>query len=222
MADDKVEIVVLDCGFSMFGMRARIALAGKGVQYKRLEQDLTNKSPLLLQMNPIQKMIPVLIHNGKPICESLIIVEYIDQVWNHTAPLLPPDRYLRARARFWANFVDLKVYGASRRIWNSNGEEQVKGKNEFIESLSQMEEELGNKVYFGGDMFGFVDVALIPFYCWFYTYETFGNFKIEEECPKLIAWAKRCKMRESVSKSLGDEKQVYESVLAYKKSSRLA
>ena len=75
---------LLDFWPSMFGMRVRIALAEKGVAYEYVEEDLKNKSPLLLQMNPIHKKIPVLIHNGKPVCESSIIVEYIDEVWKRS------------------------------------------------------------------------------------------------------------------------------------------
>ena len=103
------EVVLLDMWASMFGLRVRIALAEKGIKYEYKEQDLFNKSPLLLQMNPIHKKIPVLIHNGKPISESLIILEYIDEVWKHKSPLLPSDPYQRAQARFWADFVDKKV-----------------------------------------------------------------------------------------------------------------
>lgn len=103
------EVVLLDYWVSMFGMRARIALAEKGVKYKYVEEDLRNKSPLLLKSNPIFKKIPVLIHNGKPVCESLIIVQYIDEVWTDKAPLLPVDPYQRAQARFWADFIDKKV-----------------------------------------------------------------------------------------------------------------
>ncbi|KAI8009487.1 putative glutathione S-transferase parC [Camellia lanceoleosa] len=50
---------------------------------------------------------------------------------------------------------------------------------------------LGDKPYFGGQTCGFVDIALVTFCCWFYSYETFGNFNVELECPKLIALAKR-------------------------------
>jgi glutathione S-transferase len=108
MAD---ELVLLDTWPSMFGMRVRIALAEKGIKYEYKEQDLKNKSELLLKMNPINKKIPVLIHNGKPICESLIIVQYIDEVWNDRSPLLPSDPYQRAQARFWADFFDQKSVG---------------------------------------------------------------------------------------------------------------
>ena len=103
MAD---EIILLDLWASMLGMRVRVALAEKGLKYEYREQDLRNKSPLLLEMNPVHKKIPVLIHNGKPICESLIIVQYIDEVWYNKSPLLPSDPYQRAQARFWADYTD--------------------------------------------------------------------------------------------------------------------
>lgn len=90
-------------------------------------------------------------------------------------------------------------------------------KRELIEGLKELEKVLGDKLYFGGDTFGFVDIALIPFYSWFYTYEALGNFKVEAECHKLIVWAKRCMKRESVSKSVADENEVYEFVVDYRK-----
>ena len=54
-------------------------------------------------------IIPVLVHGGKPVCESMIIVEYIDQTWPQN-PLLPSDPYERAIARFWVKFAEDKVY----------------------------------------------------------------------------------------------------------------
>ena len=63
------EVVLLDFWPSMFGMRVRIALAEKGIRYEYKEEDLKNKSPLLLEMNPINKQIPVFIHNGS-LCVS--------------------------------------------------------------------------------------------------------------------------------------------------------
>ncbi|XP_027064701.2 probable glutathione S-transferase parA [Coffea arabica] len=213
MAGDKV--VLLDTHVSAFGMRVRIALAEKGIEHEYKEENLADKSPLLLEMNRVHKKIPVLIHNGKPVCESLIIVQYIDEVWHDKNPLLPSDPYQRAQARFWADFVDKKLYDAGWRLWATKGEEQEAAKKELIGTVKTLEAELGDKTYFGGEDFGYVDVALIPFYNWFYTYETCGNFKIE--CPKLVEWAKRCMQRETVSKSLADPHKIYEFVVSLKK-----
>ncbi|KAK9750549.1 hypothetical protein RND81_02G204600 [Saponaria officinalis] len=210
------EVVLLDFWPSSFGMRVRIALGEKGVKFEYRDEDLRNKSELLLSMNPVHKKIPVLVHNNKPVCESLIIVEYIDEVWNETNPLLPSDPYLRAQARFWADFVDKKIYSSIKKVWTTKGEDQDAGKLEFIENLKVLEEQLGDKMYFGGDTFGYVDVTLVPFYSWFYTLEIVANFKIEESCPTLIAWAKRCMLRESVAKALPDEKKIYEFMLQLK------
>jgi glutathione S-transferase len=115
MAD---EVVLLGFWASMFGIRAMIALAEKGIKYEYKEEDLENKSELLLKMNPVHKKIPVLIHNGKPVCESLIIVQYIDEAWKDRSPLLPSDPYQRAQARFWADFVDKKVRSLNYLLCN--------------------------------------------------------------------------------------------------------
>ncbi|KAK8651907.1 hypothetical protein V6N13_141482 [Hibiscus sabdariffa] len=211
------EVVLLDFWASPFGIRVRIALAEKGIKYENREEDLRNKSALLLQMNPVHKKIPVLIHNAKPISESLIQVQYIDEVWHDTAPLLPSDPYQKANARFWADFVDKKMYELGSKIWRTKGEEQATAKKGFIESLKLLEEQLGDKTYFGGENLGYLDIALVPFYCWFYAYEKCGDFSIEAECPKLIAWVKRCMQKESVANSLPEQEKVYQLVLQAKK-----
>ena len=105
----KEEVVVLDFWPSAFGMRVRIALEEKGVQYEFKESNPFDKSDLLLKSNAVHKKIPVLIHNGQPICESLNIVLYIDETWNDKSPLMPQDPYDRANARFWADYVDKNV-----------------------------------------------------------------------------------------------------------------
>ncbi|KAJ4976215.1 hypothetical protein NE237_001321 [Protea cynaroides] len=106
--------------------------------------------------------------------------------------------------------IKLQCYGCIRRIlYSGKEEERDAAKEEFIDMLKVMEEELGDKPYFGGNNFGFIDVSLLPFYSWFYALEKFGNFSIGAKCPKLIIWAKRCMERESVAKSLPDPIMMY-------------
>ncbi|KAA8524945.1 hypothetical protein F0562_011417 [Nyssa sinensis] len=131
---------------------------------------------------------------------------------------MPSDSYQRAQARFWADFIDKKMYEGGTKVWTSKGEDLEAAKTEYIKTLKLLEGELGDKPYFGGETFGYVDVALVPFYSWFYAYETCGNFSIGAECPTLIAWAKRCLEKESVAKSLPDQHKVYDFVLHLRKT----
>jgi glutathione S-transferase len=109
------------------------------------------------------------------------------------------------------------VYDCGTRLWKLKGEGQEAAKKEMIEVLQLLEAQLGDKKYFGGDTFGFLDVAFVPFTSWFYSYETFGNFSVEAAVPKIVQWAKRCMERESVAKTLDDPKKVYEFVGVLKK-----
>ncbi|KAJ1259689.1 hypothetical protein BS78_10G174800, partial [Paspalum vaginatum] len=208
---------LLDFWVSPFGQHCRIALAEKGLAYEYSEQELLGaKSDLLLRSNPVHKKVPVLLHGGRRVCESLVILAYLDEAFPDAYALLPSDPYARARARFWAAYTD-KVYEAGTRLWKLKGDARAQARDEIVRVLGNLDAELGDKEFFGGDVFGLVDVALVPFVPWLPSYERYGEFSVEETAPRLPAWARRCAERESVAKTLYPPEQVDEFITLLKK-----
>jgi glutathione S-transferase len=217
----KKGLVLLDFWVSPFGQRCRIALAEKGIPYEYSEQELLGtKSDLLLRSNPVHKKIPVLLHDGRPVCESLVILNYLEEAFPETTPKLLPDAaYARAQARFWAAYSD-KVYEVGTRLWKLKGEPQAQAqaRAEIVQVLRNLDGELGDKRFFAGEAFGFVDVALVPFVPWLPSYERYGEFSVQEIAPGLAAWARRCAERDSVAKSLHPPEKVDEFINLLKKT----
>ncbi|CAN1774827.1 Probable glutathione S-transferase parC [Linum perenne] len=168
-------------------------------------------------MNPVHSKIPVLIHRGKPICESLIIIHYIDEVWAHKSPALPSLPFQRSHARFWADYIDNKVdkiYEIYRDL--KSFLKLMLLVEALIDCFRVLERELGDKPFLSGESFGFIDIVFISFYGFFYTFQELGNFNLEAECPKIVHWTQRCLQRESVSKSVVDQHEVFKRVMEMK------
>ncbi|XP_055812528.1 probable glutathione S-transferase [Solanum dulcamara] len=174
------DVKLLGLCYSPFSHRIEWALKIKGVKYEFIEQDLQNKSPLLLQSNPIYKKVPVLIHNSKPICESVVILEYIDEAFERPS-ILPKDPYDRAIARFWVKFFEEKGLAMMKSIF-LKGEEQEKAKEEVYEMLKILDNELKDKKFFVGDRFGYVDIVANATALWFGVLEeVFGIVLVTRE-----------------------------------------
>ncbi|KAL3828252.1 hypothetical protein ACJIZ3_017054 [Penstemon smallii] len=155
-----MEVKLLGHFSSPFVQRVKWALKIKGVEYDYCEEDVVNKSPQLLKLNPVHNKVPVLIHNGKSMVESLIILEYIDETWKTNPPLLPQDPYQRAMTRFWAKFVEEKFLLVAWEGFTSQG---VKHENAVKSALEKIEGELlkGKKKFFGGgETIGYLDLVL--------------------------------------------------------------
>ncbi|XP_073010509.1 glutathione S-transferase U10-like [Typha latifolia] len=152
---------------SAYCVMVQIALKIKGVPYEYVEEDLQNKSEVLLSLNPVHKKVPVLVVDGKPIAESLVILEYIEEKWKKGSPLLPEDDpYKRAMVRFWADFFYQKMIPCSYAIMRTAGEAQEKATEEFIEHLNTVENGIKKDFpksegpFINGDSPGFLDLII--------------------------------------------------------------
>ncbi|XP_061375606.1 probable glutathione S-transferase [Gastrolobium bilobum] len=147
--------------YSPFLWRVVWTLKLKDIPYDYTEEDRFNKSAQLLKYNPVHKKVPVLVHAEKPICESMVIVEYIDETWPQN-PLLPADPYDKALARFWVRYADdLVVSAVVALILSSTAEELEKAIKKILEHLRVVEDQCldDEKKFFGGDTINIVDIA---------------------------------------------------------------
>ncbi|KAJ7526721.1 hypothetical protein O6H91_16G044200 [Diphasiastrum complanatum] len=209
------ELKLLSLWASPYCMRVAIALNMKKVQCEVIEEDLRNKSDLLIKLNPVHKKVPVLIHNGKPICESLIIVEYVDEVWPEDGTrqaILPKDAYCRAMERFWADFIDKKIFPPAYFALRKQGDEQQKAIADFYESYAILEGALAKvseKPFFGGKKLNFVDVILAPLACWLLALEELAGINVNkcESYPRLCEYFKAVREHPAVANVLPDDKK---------------
>ncbi|CAN6971499.1 unnamed protein product [Brassica rapa subsp. trilocularis] len=167
---EREEVKLLGTWYSPVVARAKIALRLKSVDYDYFEEDLFgSKSELLLKSNPVHKKVPVLIHNNKPILESLNIVEYIDETWNASGPsILPSHPHDRSQGRFWSAFVDDKWFPTLIATTITKSENaKAKGMEEVGEGLLLLEDAFisisKGKRFFGGEVIGFMDICLGSF-----------------------------------------------------------
>jgi len=190
------EVKILGAWASPYVLRPQIALNIKSVEYQLLEEKFGAKSELLLKSNPVHKKMPVFIHGDKPICESLVIVQYIDEFWSSGPSILPSDPYDRATARFWAAYIDDKLFPAMRGISMAQGEEAKKAAIEQVkEGLVLLEDAFvkcsNGKEFFGGNCIGYLDITFGSFLGWLRMTEKMNNMKLLDEAttPGLLKWS---------------------------------
>ncbi|EOA27842.1 hypothetical protein CARUB_v10023998mg [Capsella rubella] len=214
-SEDSEEVKLLGMWASPFSRRIEIALTLKGVPYEFSEQDITNKSDLLLRLNPVYKMIPVLVHNGKPISESLVILEYIDDTWRNN-PILPQDPSERAMARFWAKLIDQQICVAAMKVAGTIGEERDAAVEETRNLLMFLEKELVGKDFFGGQSLGLVDIVATLVAFWLIRTEDLLGVKVVpvEKFPEIHRWVKNLSGNDVIKKCIPPEDEHLEYIRA--------
>jgi glutathione S-transferase len=105
-------LVLYDFGNSVCCQKVRITLRAKGLQWDAIRVDLFKSEqyePKYLKLNP-KGVVPTLVHDGKPVIESTLICEYIDQTFPQPPQLIPVDPWRQSRMRLWSKMVDEGVH----------------------------------------------------------------------------------------------------------------
>lgn len=101
---------------SLCSFKVRMCLAEKELEWSSRRVYLggfEHIQPGYLNLNP-NGYVPTLVHDGRPIIESTMINEYLDEVFPDKT-LKPADPFLRARMRVWVKYEDDTVHPAVRQ-----------------------------------------------------------------------------------------------------------
>jgi len=100
---------------STCSLKVRICLEEKGlvwVDRRLVSKNHDHLSDWYLKLNP-NGVVPTLIDDGRPVFESSVIIQYLDQI-HPEMPLVPSDPYAQAQMRSWLAFVDAVTTPAIR------------------------------------------------------------------------------------------------------------
>jgi glutathione S-transferase len=97
---------------SVCAQKVRVALAEKSQEYREHLMTLRGDqfSPEYMKLNPMA-VVPTLVHDGRPVIESSVILYYIDEAFPNP-PLMPRDPHLRARVRQFNKMIDEYVHNS--------------------------------------------------------------------------------------------------------------
>ncbi|OAP57792.1 hypothetical protein AYL99_08530 [Fonsecaea erecta] len=221
-AHQKDEPITLYSGwFCPFVQRAWITLEEKKIPYKYVEINPYRKEPSFLKLNP-RGLVPTLgcpqeDGSTKPLIESNIICEYLDEMFPNQTPLWPRDPYKKAVAIDALQF-GLKVSQQHRFLQHTEKSPYTleKARAELLNGLKTWISSADPEgPYFMGKDFTFADVALAPWAVRMWVLDHFkGGLGIpppgqggedEELWNRWRKWNDVVTSRKSVTETLSDQ-----------------
>ncbi|MBI5259202.1 MAG: glutathione S-transferase family protein [Burkholderiales bacterium] len=189
--------------------RAVIVLAEKGVDWQRVDIDLSNKPAWFTALSPTGQTPMLLLREGDavlPLFESAVICDYLDET---RAPALHPAAPLaRARHRAWGEFASAMLNG----IWQLYTAREEAGflaaRDTLRQRCERLESELARRAggpWFGGAAFSVVDAAFGPVWRYFEVIDPIADTTLCERLPQLQQWRAALAQRPSVRQAVAPD-----------------
>jgi glutathione S-transferase len=195
--------------------RSRIVLLEKGLPHEIEFIQLSNKPAWFLDISPMGR-VPVLLLDGRPVFESMVINELLDEL--HPEPaLFPEDPIARAEGRGWivfANDVLMPAGGAAMLAiaGGASGEALAKPLGALRDALGKLEQRLARAggPYFLGRGFSLVDASYAPFFRRWRMAERWdgAEARLLGSFPRVSAWVEAMLSRRSVASAEPEELEV--------------
>lgn len=149
--------------------RAWLVLEEKQIPYQYIEVNPYNKPQSLMTLNP-RGLVPTLqvpdsTGKAKPLYESNIVIEYLEETFPDKRPFLFPrdDPYTKARMKIWMDFVTSRIIPSFHRFLQFQGEKMEAGRQEFLGHLKQWTRAMDpDGPFFDGGEISMPDLVLGP------------------------------------------------------------
>ncbi len=185
--------------------KVRIALLEKGLEFERINVDLSKreqKNPEYLKIHP-HGQVPALDDEGFVVYDSTVINEYLEDEYPYP-PLMPKDSEGRARARMLEDYRDTHfnppcvkiIYEMRKPEGERDANVAATAKADINKCFDRIEMELQGKEYLAGS-FSLADIAFMA------NLDLLDRFQIAVD-PKYLnttAWIARLKARPSFAAS---------------------
>lgn len=189
------ELTLISHALCPYVQRAAIALAEKGVPFRRRDVDLAHKPGWFLAVSPLGRT-PVLLVGDRPVFESAVILDYLDEA---VAPALhPADPLERAEHRAWIAFASAVLDDIARLYAAPDEPALVNARTRLADHLGRVEERLLAEPWFDGQAFSLVDAAFGPVFRYLDAFERIGLDGWLDGRPKLVRWRHALALRPSV------------------------
>lgn len=184
-----------------FVQRAAIVLLEKGVEFDRINVDLSAKPEWFLALSPTGK-VPVLKvrqpdADDAILFESVVICEYLNETQGG-APMYPVDALPRARHRAWIEFAT-QTFADGWQFLHARDSATAEAKlAAFRERLGKLESAMDKGPFFAGAEFGMVDAVYAPLFRYFGIIDATVAHHIFDGLPRISAWRAALEARASV------------------------
>lgn len=175
--------------------RARIVLEEKSVPHELEFIDLAHKPDWFLALSPLGK-VPVLLVDGRPLFESAVIAEYLDEIT--PGSLHPADTFEKARHRSWIAFASSTLDNIAGFYNAPDPSVWERQRLALVDKFQQIEAALATGPFFAGARFSLVDAAFAPVFRYFEVFERIAEFGFFDSTPAVAAWRRALAARASV------------------------
>lgn len=167
-------VIVYDHPLSPYGQKVKIALLEKAVPFEAVMPGNIGSGATGAEFARVSPRgeVPALVDGDMAVFDSSIILQYIEERWPDP-PLLPPAVADRARVRMLEDAMDTHfeaiTWGLSEirnfgRAGGALGQTlQARGAEQIAAWYRWLEAQLGERVWFNGEAFGWGDLCVVPF-----------------------------------------------------------